>query len=99
MRQGRQMVVVEFSGQDPHARLQAIIDCIQGYLFNCSSSWLFQCFAKSYYHKCSRSWTQVNIHIEKFLLDPKLNYSQLKDVIELERQKFPTNSYYGKQLK
>lgn len=36
--------------------------------------------------------------LQKFLIDPKANYSMLMFIIEQELGKFPKRSYYGQQL-
>jgi hypothetical protein len=85
--------------QDGDQHLQEIISQVQGYFFNFESNWFYLFLAKSYYHKCHRSWTVVNTHLETFLEDPKTHYSLLMVVLELEMEKFHPRSFYCKQLK
>jgi hypothetical protein len=41
----------------------------------------------------------VTTHLDKFLQDPRSNYSLFISVLEHEMQKFPDHSFYGKKLK
>lgn len=79
-------------------RLSEIIDGIHFYLKHFGQNWLYVSIARSYYLRCSRSWSKVAMHLEKFLYNPRNNYSLFMVVLEHEIQKFPPRSYYGKQL-
>ncbi|MBN9289127.1 MAG: hypothetical protein BGO43_14485 [Gammaproteobacteria bacterium 39-13] len=79
--------------------LQRILSQVHHYLYNFGHSRLFLAIGKSYFQKCCRSWVQVTTHLEKFLQDPKSNYSLFMSVLEREKQKFPENSFFYKKLK
>ena len=78
--------------------LHTIMDGIQHYLYNYGHSWIFLALGRSYFCKCSRSWVHVSMHLEKFLRDPKNNYSLLMLILEQEIEKFPEGAYYTRQL-
>lgn len=78
--------------------LQTITNEVQGYLSNYGNNWLFFTIGKAHYYKCFRSWARVNNHLEKFLSDPKNNYSLLMTVIDHELAKFHPQSFYAKKL-
>lgn len=84
--------------QASREHLQKIINEIQVYLSNYGNNWLFFTIGKSHYYKCFRSWARVNNHLEKFLNDPKNNYSLLMTVIDHELAKFHPHSFYAKKV-
>lgn len=84
--------------QDCERRLHEVVRDIQYYLFQFGSNWLLFWLGRSYFRRCCRSWMRVSAHLEKFLFDPKINYSLLMVVLEQEIQKFPLRSFYGKEL-
>lgn len=80
-------------------QLHVIVDEINRYLFNFGRNWFFLSVGRAHYQKCCRSWARVYTHLDKFLNDPRSNYSLLMVVLEHEKQKFPQGSYYAKRLK
>lgn len=79
--------------------LQEIVSQMHDYLYHFGDNRLFLVLARSYFQKCCRSWSRVTAHLEKFLQDPKSNYSLLVVVLEHEIQKFPEHSFFYKKLK
>lgn len=80
-------------------RLQTIILNIHFYLFTISNSWFYIAVRKNYYHKCNKSWALISEAFEKFLENPRNNYSTFMLVLEQEIDKFPHYSGYYKQLR
>ncbi len=80
-------------------QLHDIIDEINHYLYNFGRNWFFLSLGRAHYQKCCRSWVRVYTHLDKFLRDPRSNYSLLMVVIEHEKHKFQQSSYYAKRLK
>lgn len=85
--------------EDCDARLEEIMEQVGHYLYNFGHSWFFLSIGRSYFQRCCKSWVRVSSNLEKFLRDPRMNYSLLMIVLEHEIQKFPAGSYYGKQLR
>ncbi len=86
------------SVEDCDKELNQIITQVQHYLYNFGQSWFFLALGKSYFKKCCRSWVRVSTHLEKFLNDPRTNYSLLMVVLEHEIDKFPKGSFYAQKL-
>ncbi len=84
--------------EDCDKELKQIISQIQHYLYNFGQSWIFLALGKTYFQKCCRSWVRVSTHLEKFLNDPRTNYSLLMVVLEHEIEKFPKGSFYAQKL-
>ncbi|MBI2791996.1 MAG: hypothetical protein HYX61_08560 [Gammaproteobacteria bacterium] len=83
----------------PDHELNEIISQIHHYLFNFGHNWFFLFLGRSYFHKCCASWVHVSTHLDKFLQNPRNNYTLLMLVLENEIAKFPPQSFYGKKLK
>lgn len=86
--------MIEASNKELHD----IISQINQYLYDFGHNWFLHAVAKSYFHKCSRSWVRVSNHLDKFLENPRNNYSLLMIVLEHELDKFPHQSFYRKKL-
>jgi hypothetical protein len=78
--------------------LEKIINSIHTYLSDYTESKLFLVFSKFYFKRCCRSWVRISTHLEKFLIEPKMNYTVLMSVLDNEIQKFPFYSSYYKLL-
>lgn len=87
------------SSVDGDRELQEIISQVHHYLYNFGHNRLFLAIGRSYFQKCCRSWVRVTTHLEKFLQDPKSNYSLFMSILEHEKQKFPEHSFFNKKLK
>lgn len=85
--------------QDCDAMLNQLISEINIYLYDYHHNWLRQAFSQFYYLKCYRSWARVHSHLEKFLRQPRVNYSMMMFILENEIKKFPNHSFYDKRLK
>ncbi|MBS0286648.1 MAG: hypothetical protein JSR17_05090 [Proteobacteria bacterium] len=85
--------------EDCDKELQSLINDVHLYLYHFGNNWFFHALGKSYFQKCCRSWVRVSTHLEKFLLDPRSNYSMLMVVLDHEMHKFPQNSFFGKELR
>ena len=83
---------------DSRAHLKTIHREMQSYLDHYGSNWFFFTVGKSHYYKCYRSWARVSNHLDKFMNDPKNNYSVLMSVIDHELAKFAPQTYYAKKL-
>ena len=94
---GISSIAEKFENYD--ARLQAILLRIHLYLFKFGNNWLYSTLRKNYFHKCNKSWGIINESLDRFIDNPRDNYSALMTVLEQERQRFPSHSYYGKQLR
>jgi|GEM_PF-6392515 len=79
--------------------LQNINEEMQNYLNNYGNNWFFFALGKAHYYKCYRSWARVSNHLEKFMRDPKNNYTLLMSVIDHELAKFAPQLFYAKKLK
>ncbi len=85
---------------DCDKELQGIINEVNHYLYNFAHNWFYLAIGRSHFHKCTRSWIRVYTHLEKFLQDPRSNYSMLMFVLEHEIQKFPKGSFlYNKFIR
>ncbi|MBS0290382.1 MAG: hypothetical protein JSS07_10175 [Proteobacteria bacterium] len=80
-------------------KLDEIVSGVDNYLFNFGQNRIFLTMGRSYFQRCCRSWSKVTIHLDKFLQDPRANYSMLMITLEHEIKKFPQQSFYAKQLK
>jgi len=79
-------------------QLQHIVHEVHHYLDDFCHHKFYFAIRKSRYQKCVRSWSRVSTHLDKFLFDPKSNYSLMVVVLEHEMQKFPKRSFYSIQL-
>lgn len=78
--------------------LEGIIRDIQNYLSKTERKRFFLSITLKYHKRCCKSWAKVGVYLQKFLNDPKSNYSLLMVVLEAEIDKFPQRSYYGEKL-
>lgn len=85
--------------EDSTQRLNEITTQINEYLYNFAQSPFFQMIGRSYFQKCLKSWVMVSSHLEKFLNHPRANYSLLMVILDHEMLKFPSHSFYCKQLR
>lgn len=80
-------------------RFRLIVLNIHLYLFNKSNNWAYSILRRGYLVKCNKSWDLINEALDRFIKNPRDNYSSLKAILEQEQQKFPSHSYYYKQLR
>lgn len=83
---------------DSRQHLKAIILEMKNYLNNYGNNWFFFALGKAHYYKCYRSWARVSNHLQKFMHDPKNNYTLLMSVIDHELAKFAPQTFYAKKL-
>lgn len=84
--------------KESRQELQSITNEVHNYLSHYGNNWLFFALGKAHYQKCYRSWARVSNNMEKFLHDPKNNYTLLMQVLDHEIAKFPPKTFYAKQL-
>lgn len=84
--------------EDCDKQLQLLVDEINNYLYHVGHHWIFLTLGRSHFQKCCRSWVRVYTHLDKFLQDPRTNYSLLMIIIEHEKRRFPQGSFYAKKL-
>lgn len=94
---GLSSVAQKFQHCDDRFRL--IVLNIHLYLFNVSNSRVYSILRRGYLLKCNKSWDLINEALDRFIKNPRDNYSSLKAILEQEQQKFPRHSYYCKQLR
>lgn len=94
---GISSVAQKFKNCDDSFRL--IVLNIHLHLFNVANSRLYSIMRRGYLVKCNKSWDLVNEALDRFIKNPRDNYSSLKAILEQEQEKFPSRSYYCKQLR
>jgi hypothetical protein len=94
---GLSSVAQKFQHCDDRFRL--IVLNIHLYLFNASNSRVYSILRRGHLLKCNKSWDLINEALDRFIKNPRDNYSSLKAILEQEQQKFPSHSYYCKQLR
>jgi hypothetical protein len=83
---------------DSRSHLKTINHEMENYLNNYGNNWFFFALGKAHYYKCYRSWARVSNHLQKFMNDPKNNYTLLMSVIDHELAKFTPQTFYAKKL-
>lgn len=78
--------------------LRSIVQDIQLYLKKSDKKRFFLTITVKYHKRCCKSWAKIGFYLQKFLIDPKANYSMLMFILEQELDKFPKRSYYGQKL-
>lgn len=78
--------------------LGIIVHDIQNYLKRSDRKRFFLSITVKYHKRCCKSWAKVGFYLQKFLNDPKTNYSMLMFTLEQEIEKFPIHSFYREKL-
>lgn len=78
--------------------LLTIVRGVENYLKKREQKRFFLSIAFKYHKRCCKSWAKVSLYLQKFLNNPKSNYSMLMFVLEQEKEKFRQPSFYGGQL-
>lgn len=51
------------------------------------------------YHRYSRSWMRINLDLEAFLANPRIEYTHFMRILDTEYARFPSHSVYARHLK
>lgn len=92
------MVVLGASDFVGEQTLEEIIQDIYDYLQKIGVGKFNRFLGRKRADKCAASWTHINIHLTRFVENPKQEYSRLMSVIEEEKQKFSTTPEYAVKL-